>query len=1055
MGNDFSAGHGLKLQNQLASAGPGHAWRIYDARKDAKAEGKPASAGGPEQRVSLWVLDKREIPDKARLEALLAKLKAGFQHLSRLKHPSILRVMSPLREDGRYLSFESEPVFASVSNLMKNYTNLPAVPHGVESFSPEPLEVKMGLFQISSAVHFIHRSANLIHLNICPEAVLVAADGSWKLAGFEFSFFSNYKPGGATSSEMFHANEFDSKANFSSATLPNLDYLAPEVVFIRRFDYASDMFSLACLIYALSAGRPLIAAQHNVLTYKQRIETLVPIDFSRVPPDCRESLQGMLSVDSGKRWDSEKVQASPFFGDILLRSLMFADTLANKDAPLKAKFFKGLQRLVPKYSHRLLKLRLLPPLLRELRFAEQVPFILPSVFQICATALTDREFRETVLASVLPLFNKDGPNSVQISISLLEHMEFFIHKSPESVIGSHVIPLLCWSMNCGDAALQDIAIRQVPVLGSKIPYSALISTILPRMIKISVSNSSQVSPHARINSLICLGKLFVSKVIDQKVLAERVLPALEQSLVTQCTPDIFNANVKVYLAISKKLDEELVARKVLPTLIPLLADPILERDLFEKLSDLVHDLVAKIKAWRLSVYATAEQLEREISSTLSETDEMSRLSALVNDSALAASSSGPSLPPAPATTFSTTSPKSAEEIQYEYVKKREEVFKQKQLVEAKLADKHSQLQATVGSIQGPRPAALAPAPPAPAPVQPSSFDAWACSGDRDDPYHSSPFAAKPHVSSFPTSVGSSSSSAPKPSTQSTHGLLLPQPISATSTTTTTSFSSSSVAAQPSDSLFGKLADSPFGVSAKKPLESPFGVNSKSEQAKPSPAPTQALPPKPLLPTAPSSDFINPSAPPSSSATPPPSSTSSNSTSKFASTAPLFPAPSSAPSSGSFFSSAPAPMLTPDREHSPTFVFPSSTSAPTTTPKSSGPSSGSGGSDFFSAFATPQPTATTSFFSKSTNESASPFGAPVAKPATTSSEMSFFPSSKATTATGASPISSAPASQPSAKPQSFFDAPPAINDAALALKIDPSFVNQSFEVDGDPFDAFFN
>ena len=1038
MGNDIS-GHGLKLQKQLASAGPGHLWKIYEAKRTA-AESRSAGsavAGQTDQQISLWVFDKREFADKARLEGVITKLKTGFQHLSRLKHPNILRVISPLREDKSYLSFETEPIFASLSNLLKNYTNLSPVPQAIEHFANnEALELKMGLFQLTNAVQFLHRSANLIHLNICPESVIVAADGAWKLAGFEFSFYSNYKPGGATSSEMFHANEFDSKANFSGATLPNLDFLGPEVVFIRRFDYASDIFSLGCLIYLLFAQKPLISAQHNVLSYKQRIEGLVPLDFSRIPQDGHETLQALLSVDIAKRMDADGLLSSAFFGDILLRSLMFADSLANKEAPLKAKFFKGLQRLVPKYSHRLLKLRLLPPLLRELRFPEQVPFIIPSIFAICGAALTDKEFREVVLPCLLPLFNKDAPNSVQIAISLLENMEFFIQKSPEAVVGTHVIPLICWSMNCGDANLQDIAIRQVPVLGSKIPYSSLLSTILPRMISISVSNSHQVSPVVRTNSLICLGKLYVSKVIDQKVVVEKVLPALETSLVTQCTPDIFAATMRVYLVISKKLDEVVVARKVLPTLLPLLTDPILERELFEKLTDLIQELVQKVRNWRLNAYLTQEQLEREISSTLSETDELSRLHVLVNQNApqKAATPLASTIPP------SNAPPRSPEEIQYEYVKKREEVFMKKQEVEAKLADKHQQLQSSVSALQS------APASTVDRTPSPSSFSA-----DQDDPYlhahfkssasnssyESSPFSTP--SSSFPTSVGSGTTATPKPTPTSTN----PPSTSAfpTSINSTSTFPASS-----NNSTFPTSSNnSTFPTSIGGSNNSTFGFES-SEPSKPkAAAPSSTFPlssgPKPPTPSsspAPTSSFPLPSAPSSTSAA-----------------LPLPPVPT--------------PMKT--------TTTPSPSPAPLPqAPKASLPqleTAAFGGNDMFSSAANPPPSSAQNmfdFFSASqpaapttnVNSSSSPFGDFSVKPQASTSKdsspsMSFFPQPTSSSTEGASPFGNFFAAQPAKpaeQPSSFFEAPPAIDDAALALKVNPSFLNAPTFDDKDPFDVFF-
>ena len=42
-----------------------------------------------------------------------------MQHLARLKHPSVLRLVAPLEETRTQLVFLSEPVFASLGDLLQ------------------------------------------------------------------------------------------------------------------------------------------------------------------------------------------------------------------------------------------------------------------------------------------------------------------------------------------------------------------------------------------------------------------------------------------------------------------------------------------------------------------------------------------------------------------------------------------------------------------------------------------------------------------------------------------------------------------------------------------------------------------------------------------------------------------------------------------------------------------------------------------------------------------------------------------------------------------------
>lgn len=58
---------------------------------------------------------------------------------------------------------------------------------GAERDGPCELEVKHGIVQIAETLHFMHKSCNLAHCNLSPESIMIAADGSWKLAGFAFA----------------------------------------------------------------------------------------------------------------------------------------------------------------------------------------------------------------------------------------------------------------------------------------------------------------------------------------------------------------------------------------------------------------------------------------------------------------------------------------------------------------------------------------------------------------------------------------------------------------------------------------------------------------------------------------------------------------------------------------------------------------------------------------------------------------------------------------------------------------------------------------------------
>jgi SCY1-like protein 2 len=138
---------------------------------------------------------------------------------------------------------------------------------------------------------------------------------------------------------------------------------------------------------------------------------------------------------------------------LAISTLNFLDpsNFASKPREEKASFLKGLLRVLPGFSDRLKRRKILPSLLDEVGFAPAtgsrvsqvltrrfrrqqmkdvylLPFLLPDVFEICKT-LTNDEFAE-VLPRVQPLF--DLKDSAQTMLMLIESIPMFAQKtSPE------------------------------------------------------------------------------------------------------------------------------------------------------------------------------------------------------------------------------------------------------------------------------------------------------------------------------------------------------------------------------------------------------------------------------------------------------------------------------------------------------------------------------------------------------------------------------------------------------------------------------------------------
>lgn len=96
--------------------------------------------------------------------------------LTRIKHPNILTLAQQPLEDKKTLVFITEPVEYSLAFLLDNYK--------MKNSLPGELETKLIMLELMEAIHFLHNTAKLCHLNISPENIYITRDGKVKLAGF-------------------------------------------------------------------------------------------------------------------------------------------------------------------------------------------------------------------------------------------------------------------------------------------------------------------------------------------------------------------------------------------------------------------------------------------------------------------------------------------------------------------------------------------------------------------------------------------------------------------------------------------------------------------------------------------------------------------------------------------------------------------------------------------------------------------------------------------------------------------------------------------------------
>lgn len=114
-----------------------------------------------------------------------------------------------------------------------------------------------------------------------------------------------------------------------------------------------------------------------------------------------------------RRISLSSLTTHPFFSSLAISTLNFLDptAFASKPREEKATFLRGLVRVLPTFSDRLKKGKILLSLLEEMKDPYLLPFLLPNVFEISKTLNKD-EFAQ-VLPKLQPLFAmKDPPQNM-------------------------------------------------------------------------------------------------------------------------------------------------------------------------------------------------------------------------------------------------------------------------------------------------------------------------------------------------------------------------------------------------------------------------------------------------------------------------------------------------------------------------------------------------------------------------------------------------------------------------------------------------------------------
>ncbi|OQV16287.1 SCY1-like protein 2 [Hypsibius exemplaris] len=578
----------LKIGEQVGTFGPESAWKIYHAQRRS-----PVC-----EDVSLFIFEKRtaEKLHKPKRKGTITELyKRGFKQLERLHHARFLKIILPLEETPDALMVVTEPVIGSLADIIQ-----PINCHDrngssrilVDKLTDCPLldlEIKCGLAQITEGLIHLHATEHCMHANVCPESILVTANGGWKLAGMEFAEKSPDRV------DSFPSIRWSSK--YPKLGQPNLNFIAPEVQLESFCSTTSDLFSLGMTICAIyNQGKSLLDSDHSASIYEQK---LTHLNFhahefvTQMPGSLREAVETLLQRDPRERPTAQLFSLTKYFNDPALTCLRRLDYIDQMFPSQKAEFYPSLAATLYTIPRKLWQSRILPALAEDLNKPDFAPYgLYPLAYMIEHSDKLDYE--ELYRPCVDPIF--DWPNkSPETQVILLRNLSTFAKFAHPLQVPTHLVHIL---ENALTSTHPDVLEAGVMCFGKfyTIIRDESTKTHLFQSLKSLFGKRTDYSIKVQAALIASLEKIVDH--LTKSFVMEDIIPIITEERLTYAV-DTVGALIDFYRHVLKDarfgVNPDHMTRYILPTVLPLLTHPDLTKEQYVSLETFIKDLLFQIE----------------------------------------------------------------------------------------------------------------------------------------------------------------------------------------------------------------------------------------------------------------------------------------------------------------------------------------------------------------------------------------------------------------------------------------------------------------------------
>lgn len=568
----FSSNIHYKYSFQSTPSFEAGCWSVYDAKH--KTTNDPVSVFVFNMKAVTKMLVNNGLHPKSAILAEISDFATkGVHQLTKIRHPAILKLVEPLETSKNSMTFVTERVVGSIDSISES--------------DLDDLSVVRGLTTVVQALQFLHSQMGMVHGNICPRTVFADLQGDWKIAGLEFVVSYEEFPVGS-----FHLPVFDPR--MPSYMHPCYDYLAPELMLHKTVLPANDVWSIACLLYAIYLRRSPLQTRHNPSAYKDELVSFraklnSPAIVSTLPSTLQPYLASLFCEEPEGRMTLPVLETTDFFQNPLINALNSMDEYAAKSTEDKVDFLKHFETLVPQFPKQMRVRKIVKFVTKELNGPRDpaTGFLLGNVlFKICAD-MSKLSFQE----AVIPLFGNLS-DYFPFQESVASNLEVISRCTNEKDFSKSVLPVLLEILKYHDAQhvpLQVKVLSHSEYYAENLTVSKMEEAFFPAVVDCFAGTPARPVKTSATESLAVLVKKGVSKAL----ITDRLIPAL-QAVKTR-DPAVVSAIARLWKEICAKLSSQQVFTMAVPHLLELSLANQLTVDQFGQFMTVIRDLISQVE----------------------------------------------------------------------------------------------------------------------------------------------------------------------------------------------------------------------------------------------------------------------------------------------------------------------------------------------------------------------------------------------------------------------------------------------------------------------------